>query len=277
MSFNPFPIGTQLHVETCFGDQFTGEVVTYEHSVKMLILSCPAMDAKGNNCRNQCIINLDFCKDLHIVQESKTTPPDILAGTPSRLNLQHVCSQKSLHLIFSWTCFFSSSWISACSRQWNSASFCCVPAMNSLHPVAVSSFSSWINISATTSWTGNWTRLWCCSRWWWLRPIAWATLAAHATVPSCSIMCTVWSRGSTPSWPQATAMICQIRWVTTAHNSTHSYGGFRHPTRDSHTVAWRFVCQQKHFEIHFSPPSTNTLPFIECTTSRLVIVYTYSI
>lgn len=91
MSFNPFPIGTQLHVETCFGDQLTGEVVTYEHSVKMLILSCPAKDAKGNNCRNRCIINLDFCKDLHIIQESKPSPPDILSGTPARLNLQHVC------------------------------------------------------------------------------------------------------------------------------------------------------------------------------------------
>lgn len=92
MSFNPFPIGTQLHVETCFGDQLTGEVVTYEHNVKMLILSCPAKDAEGNNCRNRCIINLDFCKDLHIIQESKPSPPDILSGTPTRLNLQHVCS-----------------------------------------------------------------------------------------------------------------------------------------------------------------------------------------
>lgn len=105
MSFKPFPIGTQLQVETCFGEQFTGEVVTYEHSVKMLILSCPAMDAKGNNCRNQCIINLAFCKDLHIVQESKTTPPDILADTPSRLNLQHVCSNMSLSI---WLVFFNS-------------------------------------------------------------------------------------------------------------------------------------------------------------------------
>lgn len=137
MSFNPFPIGTQLHVETCFGDQFKGEVVTYEHSVKMLILSCPAVDAKGNNCRNQCIINLDFCKDLHIIQESKTTSPDILTGTPTRLNLKHVCSNTFPTSDFSWTWFSSSSWISACSRRWNSASFCCALAMNSLHPVAL--------------------------------------------------------------------------------------------------------------------------------------------
>ncbi|KAH8415652.1 hypothetical protein KR222_007383, partial [Zaprionus bogoriensis] len=94
MSFNPFPIGTQLHVETCFGDQHTGEVITYEHSVKMLILSCPSKDKdkdKGSGGRYRCIINLDFCKNLRIIQEAKT-PPDSLDSleAPARLNLMHL-------------------------------------------------------------------------------------------------------------------------------------------------------------------------------------------
>ncbi|XP_030570408.1 LSM12 homolog A [Drosophila novamexicana] len=86
MSFNPFPIGTQLHVETCFGDHITGEVVTYEHSVKMLILSCPGKDSKGKKCLNQSIVNLDFCKNLKIIREAKT-PDTSLNEPPARLNL----------------------------------------------------------------------------------------------------------------------------------------------------------------------------------------------
>ncbi|EDW18041.1 LSM12 homolog A [Drosophila mojavensis] len=78
MSFNPFPIGTQLHVETCFGDIIIGEVVTYEHSVKMLILSSPNKD-------NQTIVNLDFCKNLKIIGEAKAA--DKLSEQPARLNL----------------------------------------------------------------------------------------------------------------------------------------------------------------------------------------------
>lgn len=82
MSFNPFPIGTQLHVETCFGDIIIGEVVTYEHSVKMLILSSPNKD-------NQTIVNLDFCKNLKIIGEAKAA--DKLSEQPARLNLTRVC------------------------------------------------------------------------------------------------------------------------------------------------------------------------------------------
>lgn len=89
MSFNPFPIGTQLHVETCFGDSITGEVVTYEHSVKMLILNCPIKDSKGKKCCNQSIVNLDFCKSLKIIREAKAA--DMLNEQPARLNLLRVC------------------------------------------------------------------------------------------------------------------------------------------------------------------------------------------
>ncbi|XP_060659725.1 LSM12 homolog A [Drosophila nasuta] len=86
MSFNPFPIGMHLHVVTCFGDHFTGEVVTYEHSVKMLMLRCRSKDGDDGVARyNQCLINLDFCKDLTILQEAK-----IEAEPPARLNLQRL-------------------------------------------------------------------------------------------------------------------------------------------------------------------------------------------
>ncbi|TDG50379.1 hypothetical protein AWZ03_003284 [Drosophila navojoa] len=78
MSFNPFPIGTQLHVETCFGDTIIGEVVTYEHSVKMLILRSPNKDS-------QTIVNLDFCKNLEIIREAKAA--ETLSEQPTRLNL----------------------------------------------------------------------------------------------------------------------------------------------------------------------------------------------
>ncbi|KAH8302332.1 hypothetical protein KR044_005244, partial [Drosophila immigrans] len=84
-----FPIGTQLHVVTCFGDQYTGEVVTYEHSVKMLMLRCRSKDAEGATCHNQCIINLDYCKDLTIVHEAKTTVDD-QEEAPAHLNLQRL-------------------------------------------------------------------------------------------------------------------------------------------------------------------------------------------
>ncbi|XP_034480313.1 LSM12 homolog A [Drosophila innubila] len=101
MSFNPFPIGTQLHVETCFGDQLTGEVVTYEHSVKMLILRCHSKDGKGNDCHNQCIVNLNYCKDLSIIQEVKTTTAttlDKVNESPARLNLS-LLDQRLQHSV----------------------------------------------------------------------------------------------------------------------------------------------------------------------------------
>ncbi|KAM8709708.1 hypothetical protein ACLKA7_016505 [Drosophila subpalustris] len=106
MSFNPFPIGTQLHVETCFGDELTGEVLTYEHSVKMLILRCHSKDGKGKTCHNQCIVNLNYCKDLNIIQEATkaVTTVDKVNEVPARLNLsrlderlqQSVAQRKSL-------------------------------------------------------------------------------------------------------------------------------------------------------------------------------------
>ncbi|ALC43269.1 CG14164, partial [Drosophila busckii] len=60
MSYDPFPLGTKLQVETCFGDLLTGEVVTYEHSVKMLVLNISKEDSAGDKKQSstRCIVNL---------------------------------------------------------------------------------------------------------------------------------------------------------------------------------------------------------------------------
>jgi len=97
MSFDPFPIGTQLHVETCFGDKLTGDVVTYEHSVKMIILRCESKNNNGKICYNQCIVNLEFCKNLVILQEANTTVEN-KNEPPARLNLSLV-SLKYIYIL----------------------------------------------------------------------------------------------------------------------------------------------------------------------------------
>ncbi|KAH8369978.1 hypothetical protein KR093_001768, partial [Drosophila rubida] len=89
MSFNPFPIGTQLQLVTCFGEQFTGEVVTYEHSVKMLMLRYRSKDSKSATSHNHCIVNLDYCKDLTIIQEAKATA-EHQPEPPAPINVQRL-------------------------------------------------------------------------------------------------------------------------------------------------------------------------------------------
>ncbi|EDV96077.1 LSM12 homolog A [Drosophila grimshawi] len=84
ITYSPFPAGTQLHVETCFGDHITGDVVTYEHSVKMLILNCYAKDNNGKKCCNRTIVNLNYCKNLQIIKEAKM--PDSCNNTPDSCN-----------------------------------------------------------------------------------------------------------------------------------------------------------------------------------------------
>ncbi|XP_017843841.1 protein Hezron [Drosophila busckii] len=88
MSYDPFPLGTKLQVETCFGDLLTGEVVTYEHSVKMLVLNISKEDSAGDKKQSstRCIVNLDWVKDIKIIEEAV----EDVSEPPAPLNFQHL-------------------------------------------------------------------------------------------------------------------------------------------------------------------------------------------
>ncbi|CAG0892545.1 unnamed protein product [Cyprideis torosa] len=80
-----FTIGSIVSCTTCHEETFTGEVVSFDPCVKMILLKSQA--SNGNPVdSNMRFVNLSKCKDVQVVKESTNPPPIIQNVNKQRIN-----------------------------------------------------------------------------------------------------------------------------------------------------------------------------------------------
>jgi len=63
-----FTIGSTISCKTCFNEEIKGEVLAFDHQVKILILKCAASNGRSSQCDIR-MVNLTWVKDVEVLEE----------------------------------------------------------------------------------------------------------------------------------------------------------------------------------------------------------------